>query len=388
VKWKKIFIIGIIIVALTVAVFILLRSRGQEIKFRTEKVTRGDIETTVTATGAVNTVTTVLVGTQVSGTIKNIYVDFNSPVKKGQRIAQIDPATFEAQVEQARANLLSARANLEKAEAILADAKRTTERSRELFSKNLIARSDLDTAETNFETAKASVNVAKSQVAQTAAALKFAETNFRYTRILSPVNGVVISRSVDVGQTVAASFQTPTLFTIAEDLSKMQIDTSVDEADIGKVKVGQDVGFTVDAYPDITFKGKVSQVRNAPITVQNVVTYDVVIRVDNSELKLKPGMTANVSIIISIKRDVLRVSNAVLRFRPDEKRVPTPEKKGRGRGVWIIEKGKPKRIPVSTGISDGNFTELVLGDLREGQEVIVESLEKSKKQPVAGPRMF
>lgn len=387
---KKIFIISIIIVALTVAVFILLRSRGQEIKFRTEKVARGDIETTVTATGAVNAVTTVLVGTQVSGTIKNIYVDFNSPVKKGQRIAQIDPATFEAQVAQARANLLSARANLEKAEAILADAKRTTERSRELFSKNLIARSDLDTAETNFETAKASVNVAKSQIAQTAAALKLMETNLRYAGILSPVDGVVISRNVDVGQTVAASFQTPTLFTIAEDLTKMQIDTSVDEADIGKVKVGQDVEFTVDAYPDITFKGKVSQVRNAPITVQNVVTYDVVIKVDNSELKLKPGMTANVSIIISIKRDVLRVSNAVLRFMPDEKSVPTPEKKGRGqgRGVWIIGKGTPKRIPVSTGISDGNFTELVSGDLREGQEVIVESLEKPKKQPVAGPRMF
>ena len=385
---KKIFIISIIIVALTVAVFILLRSRGQEIKFRTEKVARGDIETTVTATGAVNAVTTVLVGTQVSGTIKNIYADFNSPVKKGQCIAQIDPATFEAQVAQARANLLSARANLEKAEAILADAKRTTERSRELFSKNLIARSDLDTAETNFETAKASVNVAKSQIAQTAAALKFMETNLRYAGILSPVDGVVISRNVDVGQTVAASFQTPTLFTIAEDLTKMQIDTSVDEADIGKVKVGQDVEFTVDAYPDITFRGNVSQVRNAPITVQNVVTYDVVIKVDNSELKLKPGMTANVSIIISVKKDVLRVSNAVLRFKPDEKSVPTPEKKGRGRGVWIIEKGKPKRIPVSTGISDGNFTELVSGDLREGQEVIVESLEKPKKQPAAGPRMF
>jgi len=382
---KKIFIISIVIVALTVATFILFRSKGDEIKFKTEKVQRGDIETTVTATGTVNAVTTVLVGTQVSGTIKNIYVDFNSPVKKGQLIAQIDPATFEAQVEQARANLLSVRANLEKAEAILADAKRTMERNRELFSRNLIARSDLDTAETNFETAKASVNVAKSQVAQTAAALKFAETNLRYTRIPSPVDGVVISKNVDVGQTVAASFQTPTLFTIAEDLTKMQIDTSVDEADIGKVRVGQDVEFTIDAYPDITFKGKVSQVRNAPVIVQNVVTYVVVSKVDNPELKLKPGMTANVSIIISIKRDVLKVPNAVLRFRPDEKGVPTPEKKGRG--VWIMEKGKPKRIPVSTGISDGNFTELVSGDLRKGQEVIVESLEKPKKQPVAGPRM-
>ena len=183
-----------------------------------------------------NAVTTVLVGTQVSGTIKNIYVDFNSPVKKGQLIAMIDPSTFEAQVEQARANLLSAKANLEKADATLVDAKRTMDRNKELFSKNLIARSDLDTAETNYETAKAQVSAAKAQVAQTEAALKIAETNLRYTKILSPVDGVVISRSVDVGQTVAASFQTPTLFTIAQDLTKMQIDTSVDEADIGKDK--------------------------------------------------------------------------------------------------------------------------------------------------------
>ncbi|MFA4916093.1 MAG: efflux RND transporter periplasmic adaptor subunit [Syntrophales bacterium] len=384
---KKIFIVSIIILVVIVAVILLFRGKGNGIKFKTEKVARGDIETTVTATGTVNAVTTVLVGTQVSGTIKNIYVDFNSPVKKGQLIAQIDPAIVEAQVEQARANLLSAGANLKKNEAMLADAKRTLERSRELFSKNLIARSDLDTAETNFETAKASVDAAQSQIAQTAAALKFAETNFRYTRILSPVNGVVISRNVDIGQTVAASFQTPTLFTIAEDLTKMQVNTSVDEADIGKVKVGQDVEFTVDAYPDITFKGKVSQVRNAPVTIQNVVTYDVVVMVDNSELKLKPGMTANVSIIISVKKSVLKVSNAALRFRPDEKSVPTPKKKGRG--VWIIEKGTPKRVPVSTGISDGNFTELVSGDLRERQELIVESLEKPKSQSVGhSPRMF
>jgi HlyD family secretion protein len=383
---KKILIIGGIIIVIGIAAFILFRGNKNEPKFRFDKVARGDIEMAVTATGTVNPVTTVLVGTQVSGTIKDIYVDFNTPVKKGQLIALIDPALFEAQVNQAKANLFSAKANLEKAEAILIDAKRTMDRNKELFSKNLIAKSDLDTSETNYETAKASVSAAKSQVAQTEAALSLAETNFHYTRIVSPVGGIVVSRNVDVGQTVAASFQTPTLFSIAQDLTKMQIDTNVDEADIGKIKVGQDVEFTVDAYPDITFKGKVWQVRNAPITVQNVVTYDVVIIVGNPELKLKPGMTANVSIIISTKKDVVKIPNAALRFKPTEKSLPVSEKKGPG--VWILEKDKPKRIPVSLGISDGNYTELLSEGIKEGQELIVESLTKPDNQPQSsGPRM-
>ncbi len=384
---KKILIgIGIAVV-LGIGAFIALRDKGNELKFKTEKVERGDIQATVTATGTVNAVTTVLVGTQVSGTIKNIYADFNSPVKKGQLIAQIDPATFEAQVEQARANLLSANANLEKAGATLLDAKRTLERNRELFARNLIARSDLDTAETNYETANAQVGVTKAQVAQATAALEYAETNLRYTKILSPVNGIVVSRNVDVGQTVAASFQTPTLFNIAQDLTKMQIDTNVGEADIGKVIVGQDVEFTVDAYPDVTFRGRVSQVRNAPITVQNVVTYDVVIYVDNPDFKLKPGMTANVSIIISTKKDVLKIPNITLRFKPPDAGKDKTQQKGPS--VWIIEDKKPKRVKVVTGISDGNYTELVSGEITEGQEVIVESLAKPKSQSApSGPRFF
>jgi len=393
---KKILIGIVIVVVLGIAAFIVFSSKETELKFKTEKITKGDIEATVTATGTVNAVTTVLVGTQVSGTIKQIYVDFNSPVKQGQLIAQIDPSTFEAQVQQARANLLSAKANVEKAEASLLDAKRTMERNRELFSKDLIARSDLDTSETNYDAAKAQVSAAKAQVAQTEAALEYAATNLRYTRIQSPVNGIVVSRNVDVGQTVAASFQTPTLFNIAQDLTKMQIDTNVGEADIGKVNVKQDVEFTVDAYPDITFKGRVSQVRNAPITVQNVVTYDVVIYVDNPEFKLKPGMTANVSIIISSKKDVLKIPNAALRFRPSE----TIKNKGttqpKGPGVWIVENNKLKRVKVVTDISDGNYTEVVSGEITEGQEVIVESLTKTKSQsgtqPGGGvgrsPRMF
>ncbi|MEW6419153.1 MAG: efflux RND transporter periplasmic adaptor subunit [Nitrospirota bacterium] len=383
---KKIAIIGAIIIIIAVAGFLLLRGRGKEPQFRTEKVVKGDIEMAVTATGTVNPVTTVLVGTQVSGTIKNIYVDFNSPVKKGQLIARIDPALFEAQMNQARANLLSAKANLEKAEATQIDAKRTMERNKELLSKNLIAQSDFDTAGTNYETAKASVSAAKAQVAQSKAALSSAETNLYYTKIVSPVDGIVVSRNVDVGQTVAASFQTPTLFSIAQDLTKMQIDANVDEADIGKVKTRQDVEFNVDAYPDITFKGKVWQVRNAPITVQNVVTYDVVIQVDNSELKLKPGMTANVSIIVSIKKNVLKIPNAALRFKPAEKVKPVVQQKGAG--VWILEQERPKRVPVTIGISDGNYTELISGKINEGQEVIVESLTKAKAQQPLGPRMF
>ncbi len=383
---KKIVIISGIIIVIAIAGFILFRGNGNEPKFKTDKIIRGDIEMAVTATGTVNPVTTVLVGTQVSGTIKELYVDFNSHVKKGQLIARIDPALFEAQVNQAKANFLSAKANLEKAEATLVDAKRTMGRNKELFSKNLVARSDLDTAETNYETANASVSAAKSQVAQADAALNLAETNLRYTKIVSPVDGIVVSRNVDVGQTVAASFQTPTLFTIAQDLTKMQIDTSVDEADIGKIKVGQDVEFTVDAYPDITFKGKVWQVRNAPITVQNVVTYDVVINVDNPEFKLKPGMTANVSIIVSIKKDVLKIPNAALRFKPAEKGKTAAQQKGSG--VWILEQGKLKRLLISIGISDGNYTELVSGGIKEGQELIVESLTKSKTPTTSGPRMF
>jgi HlyD family secretion protein len=385
---KKLLFGILILTALALAAYFSFGNKEKEVNYRTEKAVKGDIVATVTATGTVNAVTTVLVGTQVSGTIKNIYVDFNSPVKKGQVIALIDPATFEAQVAQARANLLSAKANLEKSEATLVDTKRTMGRNRKLFSKDLIARSDLDTAETNYETAKAQVGVSKAQVAQTEAALKIAETNLGYTKILSPVDGVVISRNVDIGQTVAASFQTPTLFTIAQDLTKMQIDTSVDEADIGNIKVGQDVEFTVDAYPDVTFKGIVSQVRNSPTIVENVVTYDVVIKVDNPELKLKPGMTANVSIVLMGKKDILKIPNAALRFSPaaeDRGRIQGRQKE-KGLGVWILENDKAKRVPVKTGISDGNYTELVSGGISEGQELIVESLVKSKDNSGSTPR--
>ena len=354
-------------------------------KYVTDKITRGDVVTAVTATGTVNAVTSVNVGTQVSGRITKLFVDYNSPVKKGEIIALIDPAIFQAQSDQARANLANAKANLAKAAATEADAKRTLDRYKNLFERNLVAKSQMDTAETSALTAAASTVSARTQIDQTAAALSLSETNLVYTKIVSPVDGVVISRNVDVGQTVAASFQTPTLFVIAADLTKMQIDTSVDEADVSNVKVGQDVEFTVDAYPEETFKGKVFQVRNAAVTVQNVVTYDVVVQVDNEALKLKPGMTAEVSIITSVVRDVVRIPNGALRFRPVEKGKPVVG--ARGPAVWTLENNQPKRIPVKIGFSDGTYTELVSGDLKEGVSVIIESLSKPNSQ-AAGFRMF
>jgi HlyD family secretion protein len=375
---------------------LLFGCKGDGPAYRTEQVSKGDIQQSVTATGTVNAVTTVQVGTQVSGTIKELFVDFNSRVKKGQIIAQIDPSTFESQVQQAKANLLAAQANLDKSNTALVDAKRTFERNKELFGKNLIPRSDLDTSDTNYDSAKAQVSSSQAAIEQCKASLDIARQNLEYTKISSPVDGIVISRNVDVGQTVAASFQTPTLFTIAQDLTKMQIDTNIAESDIGVVKLGQVVDFTVDAYPDITFKGKVWQIRQAPITVQNVVTYDVVIQVDNRDLKLMPGMTANVSVIIQTRSDVLRITNAATRFRMTERSAPAgagpkagagaSEKKGPA--VWVLENGKPKRVVMTPGISDGTYTEIVSGDLKEGQQVIVESLKKANTQSTSGPRMF
>lgn len=383
---KKILVLICLIVAVLMAFYFYMGKNESLVKYKTDRITRGNIVSTVTASGTVNAVTTVLVGTQVSGTIKTLFVDFNSPVRKGQPIAQIDPATFNSQVEQAKANLLAAKANLEKSEAALLESKRAYERNEALYQKNLVARSDLETSETNELSAKAQVSAARAQIAQSNAALSYAETNLKYTQIISPVDGIVVSRNVDVGQTVAASFQTPTLFNIAQDLTKMQIDTSVSEADIGKIKVSQPVEFSVDAYPDVVFKGAVFEIRNAPIIVQNVVTYDVVVKVDNGDLKLKPGMTANVSIIISSKKGVQRVSNAALRFSPAE------FKKGGGDGgssVWILDHEKPKRVKITTGISDGNFTELVSGDLSDGEEILVDLISKTKKQQSSsGPRMF
>ncbi|HOG08496.1 MAG: efflux RND transporter periplasmic adaptor subunit [Syntrophales bacterium] len=384
---KKLVITGVLVAALALGGYLLFQKKGETVRYRTDRVTRGDLSAAVTATGTVSAVTTVTVGTQVSGTIKQIFVDYNSLVRKGQLLAQIDPALPQARVDQARAGLQSAVAGVEKAESALTDAQRTLERNRTLYARNYIARSDLDAAETAHRSAQAQVSVARAQVAQARATLNAEETNLHYTRILSPVEGTVISRNVDVGQTVAASFQTPTLFSIARDLTQMQIDTSVDEADIGRIRVGQAVRFTVDAYPDLNFTGKVSEVRNAPTTVSNVVTYTVIVKVANPELKLKPGMTANVSIITATRNGILTIPNAALRFKgPAEKTTVGARETGAVAGspaartppgqimrdLWILSNRKPVRVRVGIGISDGNRTELTAGPLKEGDVVILD----------------
>jgi len=434
---RKKYLIGMVIIILILAGGILLRQlsgqNGSNQKFRLAKVERGEVSLAVTATGTINPVINVLVGSQVSGTIKALYADFNSQVKEGQVIAQIDPAIFEAQVEQgrasvlnARANLLNAQANLENAKANLTkadvavlDAKRTLDRNQPLLEKKIIAQATLDTAQTNYDTAVAQTDVAKAQVEsaksqiesfkaqveQTKAALRVAETNLRYATIRSPVNGTVISRNVDVGQTVAASLQAPTLFTIAKNLAEMQVDSNVSEADVGRIAAGQDATFTVDAYPERIFHGKVSEIRNAPIIVQNVVTYDVVILVGNKDLKLKPGMTANVSVMIAHREGVLKIPNAALRFRPEsakkesgkdgppqkasERVKPAEGDQGRPGRVWVLSpEGKPTPVSITLGITDGTSSEVMGGNLQEGAEVIIEGNSNKKGQSQSGSVPF
>jgi HlyD family secretion protein len=367
----------------------------------TASVERGKIVAKVTATGTLSALVTVQVGSQVSGRIAELRADFNSTVKKGQLIAKIDPQLFQATVEQQRANLVAAQGNLAKARAQAIDAKRQADRARELAAKQLIAQADADTAISNADALAAAVQAAEGTVGQTKAALSSAEVNLAYTNILSPTNGTVISRNVDVGQTVAASLQAPTIFVIAEDLAKMQVDTNVAEADVGRLRSGMGATFTVDAYPSEVFRGAVRQIRNAPQTVQNVVTYDAVIDVDNAELKLKPGMTANVTFVYAEKDDVLKVPNAALRFKPPPgllgdaggAKAPTgggaqaAGATGRGpvsgtrpgepldrRTVWAYEDDKPTTHRIRTGISDGTWTEVVEGDLKAGDLVITDVL--------------
>ena len=367
------------------------RGGKKEAEYRTAKVERGEIVATVSATGKVNAVVTVQVGSQVSGRIQKLFADFNSRVKQGQVIAQIDPALFAAQVEQAKAKLANDEANVEKAQVLLADAKRNLGRMDALLAQNLISQSDKDAAQTAHDSAVAGLKAAETQVTQDRASLKLAETNLRYTIIASPVDGTVISRSVDVGQTVAASLQAPTLFTIAQDLTEMQVDTSVDEADIGRVAIGQEAEFTVDAYPDNPFRGTVRDIYNQPTMVQNVVTYDAIIRVKNPDLKLKPGMTANVMIRVGLKEDVLKLPNAALRYRPERPSGPpvssaaTKGEKGRATEIWVLREGKEVPVSVTLGLSDGSFTEAISGNIRPGDQVITEKVGKSGSSRTSRP---
>ena len=374
-KKKGLIILGIIFIIIAVSALINMNVNKEQYKTRALK--KRTIVQSVFASGTVNPVITVSIGSQVSGTIKELYVDYNSEVKKGQLLAQIDPALFEARVNESRASLNNAQANYDRVKSVMENDLKTYNRYKALYERKFVAKSELDLAESTYKADVASLNAAKAQIAQAKATLDNNLTNLRYTRIISPVDGIVVSRSVDVGQTVAASFQTPTLFSVAQDLTKMQIDTSVVEADIGRVKVGQDVEYTIDGYPDETFTGKVSQVRISPTTVQNVVTYNVVIIIDNKDLKLIPGMTANVSIITNKKENVLCVDNRALKFSPQTTK-DGAKKKYQEYGVWILEKNKPKRVTVQIGASDENYTEITSDELKEGDRVIISSTSKGK----------
>jgi HlyD family secretion protein len=441
-------LVGVVLAVSAIVGYLYYRQGQMPVRYLMARVGQGRIAATVNATGTVNAVVTVQVGSQVSGNIQQLFVDYNSPVTEHQIIAQIDPAPFETRVSQARATLASlqasvqvaeatvenshaavdtaqangesAKANVEKSRVALADARRTLERNQTLFRRALVARSDLDTAQTAYDSAVAQLQLsqaqyeaavgqmksstaqarlaeaqlvaAQAQVEQARAALQAAALDLAHTTIRSPVNGIVVSRNVDVGQTVAASLQAPTLFLIAQDLTQMQVDTNVSEADIGQVCEGQRVTFTVDAYPTTPFTGQVVQVRNAPITIQNVVTYDAVVEVPNPDLKLKPGMTANVTFVIAERTDVLKVPNAALRFQLPGAERPSVEPRrdaptaGRRGQVWVLTaEGRPEPRELVLGIADDTSTEVLSGDLNAGQEVITGLLTAAPRPSAAPP---
>jgi len=435
-------------------------TREPELTYRTAKVEKSRITAKISATGTLSAHVTVLVGSQVSGRVLEIGVDFNSPVKKGQRIARIDPQLYQAAVAQARANAYAAQGNLTKARAQALDGDRQLVRAKALRAEGINTQVTVDAAETTAAVAAAQIDAAKGAVEQARAQLQQAEVNLEYTDIISPIDGVVISRAVDVGQTVAASLSAPTLFTIAQDLRQMQVDTSITEGDVGKLKAGMAATFVVDAYPNKKFKGTIRQIRNAPVSVQNVVTYDAVIDVENPELELKPGMTANVSVVYSERNDVIGVPNAALRFRapaalagsaapagstgsafaapssssrgaggrgrrgaasasseppaspsgsagpsgsaipsssaspvdsagPVDRVVESPSaRRGGGqrsgdsasgaptdrRTLWVMRGPKPEQVRVRTGLTDGTVTEILEGDLHEGDLLVIEAV--------------
>ena len=379
-KIKKNQIIILTAAILAIILLVVINAQANGVKYQTRKVRRCTITEVVEASGTVNPVNTVSVGSTVSGLIKEIYVDFNSVVKKGQILAQIDPANFQASVDQATAQINNAESNLARMNAVTEMSRKTYVRYKNLYAKNFIAKSELDQAESDYLSNLAQVGAAKAQIAQARATYNTAITNLGYTKIIAPVDGTIISREIDLGQPVAASFQAPQLFTIAQDLTNMQIEVNVSEADIGKVKVGQEVTYTLDGYPDTDFTGKVTQVRISPTTVSNVVTYVVIVDVHNEDLKLIPGMTANVSIITDKKEDVLCVPNVALKFTPE-----TSGQKYKNQGIWILQKNKPVRIDIEQGASDDIRFEVISDKIKEGDLVLTGSTG-GKKSTAQTPR--
>ena len=349
--------------------------KNKQIHYQTQAIEKCTITDMVEASGTINPVNTVSVGSTVSGLMQDIYVDFNSEVKKGQLLAQIDPSTFQASVDQNQAQINNAEANLAKLNAEMVMAEKTYNRYKNLYSKNFIARSELDQAESDYLAKKASVGAQQASIAQARANYKTAITNLGYTKIIAPVDGTIIKRAIDVGQPVAASFQAPELFTIAQDLTKMQIEVNVSEADIGNVKEGQNVEYTLDGYPDSVFHGKVTQVRLDSTTTSNVVTYTVIVSVSNEDLKLKPGMTANVSIITKQSKDVMCAPSVALKYTPD---VTGP--KYQNQGIWILKGDDPERIDIQTGASDDTNVEIISKKLKLGDKVVIGSTGGGKKK--------
>jgi HlyD family secretion protein len=357
-------------------------NRSTAARYVTMPVDRGAIVRAVTATGTVNPVTVVQVGTYVSGPITSIYADFNTPVKAGQLLAKIDPRPFAAQVALARAALANARAQLQKDQANLAYQELTYRRDHELLKRAVISHDQLDNQWSVYNQALAQLALDHAAIQQQMATLNSAELNLNYTNIVSPVDGTVVSRNVDQGQTVAASYQTPTLFLVAQDLTKMQVDTNVSESDIGDVRMGQTVDFTVDAYTTKDFRGNVAQVRKAPITVQNVVTYDVVISVPNPELLLMPGMTANITIVTDRRDNVVRIPQRALAFSPHHaaSSATNAGQGWRGSRVWLESAGKLRPVRITRGLDDGNYVQVVNGDIKPGDLVVIDSIRPEAGQ--------
>ncbi len=383
-----------LVVIVTVGLAWWLSGSDGAVRYTTAPVTRGAVTRAIVATGTVNPVLTIIVGSYVSGVIQNLTCDYNTEVKKGQICAQIDQRPYQTVVDQNRANLNVAKAQLEKDKANLAYAQLNYDRNARLAQTNAVSKDTLDIAKNGLDQALAQIGVDQATIAQRQAQLEAAQVNLGYTDIVSPVNGTVVSRNVTVGQTVAASFQTPTLFLIATDLTKMQVDTNVSESDIGGIHEGNKANFTVDAFPKRTFEGAVSQVRQSPQNLQNVVTYDVVVSVDNSDLTLKPGMTAANRIIIDQRDDVLRVPSQALRYAPVSasgaatRRSGTSAKTGAAPDarVWVLRDGKPVRVAVTAGLDDDTYTEIVKGELKAGDEVIVAE-QRTNSTKTAAPRL-
>lgn len=387
-KIKKRYFIAVIAVIGLSGIGIAHNLIKNRITYETTPLERCTITQVVEASGTINPVNTVSVGSVVSGLIESIYVDYNSQVKKGQLLAQIDPRNFQASVEQNTAQVQNAEANMAKIQAVTEMSRKTYVRYKNLYKKNFIAKSELDQAESDYLSNKAQIASAAAQISQARANLATAKTNLGYTKIIAPVDGTIIARKIDIGQSVAASFQAPELFTIAQDLTKMQIEVSVSEADIGKVAVGQEVTYTLDGYQDSVFKGKVTQVRISPTTVSNVVTYTVIVEVDNEDLKLIPGMTANVSIITHKSENVLCAPSIALKYNPN-----TDGTRYKNQGIWILSDKKPKRVNIETGASDDTNIEIKSKELHEGDKIItgasnVKKNDKKSDRRGRPPGMF